>query len=123
MRFIPTRVHGALDYLVGVLLIAAPWLFNFSGTEAATWTTVLIGAGTIVYSTLTNYEFGVAPVISMPTHLGIDGMAGIILIVSPWLFGFSNAVWEPHLVIGVFELLAALTTHRVPVAATARYQT
>jgi hypothetical protein len=24
MRVIPTRIHGVLDYLVGVLLIAAP---------------------------------------------------------------------------------------------------
>lgn len=123
MRFISTRVHGALDYLVAVLLIVAPWLFNFSGNEAATWTAVLIGVGTIVYSTLTNYELGVASVISMPTHLGIDGLAGIILIVSPWLFGFSNVVWEPHLVIGVFELLAALTTQRVLAGASAQYQT
>lgn len=119
MRFIPTRVHGAMDYLVGVLLIAAPWLFMFSGNEAATWTAVLIGAATIVYSTLTNYEMGVAPLISMPTHLGIDGMAGLILIVSPWLFGFADVVWGPHVVVGVVEVLTALTTHRVPAAQSA----
>jgi len=30
MRFIPTKVHGILDYVVGVALIAAPWLFGFA---------------------------------------------------------------------------------------------
>lgn len=122
MRFIPTRIHGAIDYLVGVLLITAPWLFGFSGNEAATWTAVLIGAATILYSTVTNYEMGVTPLISMPTHLGIDGMAGILLIVSPWLFGFADVVWEPHVIVGVFELLAAATTHRVPAAQSTPYR-
>ena len=31
MRFIPTRAHGVLDYIVGLLLIASPWIFNFAG--------------------------------------------------------------------------------------------
>ena len=31
MRFIPTKVHGVLDYLVGAALIVAPWLFGFAG--------------------------------------------------------------------------------------------
>ena len=35
MRFIPTKVHGALDYIVGIALIAAPWLFGFAGVGGA----------------------------------------------------------------------------------------
>ena len=31
MHFIPTRIYGVLDHLVGALLIASPWLFGFSG--------------------------------------------------------------------------------------------
>lgn len=122
MRFIPTRVHGMMDYLVGALLIGAPWLFGFAGNEAATWTVVIIGAGTIVYSLLTNYELGAASLISMPTHLGIDGLAGIVLIGSPWLFGFAEVVWVPHVVIGIVEVGAALTTYRAPAAHSASYQ-
>ena len=30
MRFIPTHVHGMMDYLTGVILIAVPWLFGFA---------------------------------------------------------------------------------------------
>lgn len=36
MRFIPTRTHGLLDYVVGLLLIAAPWVFNFAQGGAET---------------------------------------------------------------------------------------
>jgi hypothetical protein len=30
MRFIPTKFHAPLDYIVGVALIATPWIFQFS---------------------------------------------------------------------------------------------
>lgn len=45
MRFIPTRVHGMLDYLIGILLIAAPWLFDFDRGGMETWIPVILGAG------------------------------------------------------------------------------
>jgi hypothetical protein len=32
---IPTRVHGIIDYLTGVLLLAAPFIFGFAGGTAA----------------------------------------------------------------------------------------
>ncbi len=35
MRFIPTRIHGMMDYLMGVLLIVAPCLFGFADGGAA----------------------------------------------------------------------------------------
>lgn len=114
MRFIPTRVHGMMDYLIGVLLIAAPWLLNFARGGAETWVPVVIGAATILYSLFTNYEMGVVHSISMPAHLMMDAGAGIFLALSPWLFGFATFVWIPHLVIGLIEVLAALTTERVP---------
>ena len=114
MRFIPTRVHGILDYLIGVLLIAAPWLFVFARGGAETWVPVILGAGTILYSMFTDYELGVVHSISMPAHLMLDAGAGVFLAISPWLFGFADFVWVPHVVVGLFEVLAALTTERVP---------
>lgn len=31
MRFIPTLIHGILDYVVGVLTIALPFVLGLSG--------------------------------------------------------------------------------------------
>jgi hypothetical protein len=31
MRFIPTKFHAPLDYIVGVALIAAPWVAPAAG--------------------------------------------------------------------------------------------
>jgi hypothetical protein len=42
---IPTRVHAAMDYLVGLLLVAAPWIFQFADeSSAATWEAVDVAA-------------------------------------------------------------------------------
>lgn len=114
MRFIPTRVHGVLDYLVGALLIAAPWAFAFARGGTETWIPVALGVATILYSLMTDYELGVVRSLSMPTHLTLDIIAGIFLAASPWLFGFAEFVWIPHLMIGVIEILTGLTTERVP---------
>jgi hypothetical protein len=114
MRFLSTRVHGMMDYLVGVLLIAAPWLFNFDRGGAETWVPVVLGVGVILYSLFTDYELGAVRRLSMPTHLTLDLVGGILLAVSPWLFGFSEYVWEPHLIVGLLEIGTSLMTRRVP---------
>jgi hypothetical protein len=33
MRFIPTKVHGVMDYIMDILLIASPWLFDLTGVQ------------------------------------------------------------------------------------------
>jgi hypothetical protein len=110
MRFIPTRVHGFLDYLVGALLIAAPWLFGFANGGAEQWVPVALGVGALVYSLLTDYELGAVRTIPMRTHLLLDLLSGALLAASPWLFGFDERVWVPHLILGLLEIGAALTT-------------
>jgi hypothetical protein len=114
MRVIPTRVHGIVDYLMGIVLIIAPWVFDFADGGPEQWIPVILGAGTIVYSLMTNYELGVMKVLPMSTHLAIDLVAGILLAASPWLFGFSDEVFWPHLILGILEIGAALMTQTRP---------
>jgi hypothetical protein len=101
-----------MDYLVSVLLIAAPWLFQFAAGGAETWVPVTLGIMTILYSLITNYEYSVANVIPFSTHLGIDAVSGILLMASPWLFGFSDKVYMPHLIFGILEVGVVLMTDR-----------
>lgn len=114
MRFIPTRTHAIMDYLMGVVLIIAPWIFGFALGGAETWVPVILGIATLVYSLMTDYEFSLTRRIPMPTHLGLDLGAGLFLAVSPWLFGFADVVWGPHVILGLIEIVASLTTHKVP---------
>ena len=114
MRFLPTRVHGAIDYMWGIALIAAPWLFGFASGGAAQWVAILFGAGAILYSLVTVYELGLLRVIPMSMHLALDGVAGAVLAASPWLFGFSREVVWPHLLFGLFSVAASLITRTDP---------
>jgi hypothetical protein len=114
MRFIPTKTHGYIDYLMGILLIAAPWILDFDRGGAETWIPVVLGAGMIVYSLLTDYELGASRTLSMRTHLTLDLVGGLLLAVSPWLFGFDDYVYIPHLVLGIAEIGASLMTKTQP---------
>jgi len=114
MRSIPTRVHGVLDYLVGLLLIGAPWLLGFARGGPESWVPVAVGAAALVYSLFTDYELGVVRRIQMPVHLWLDALGGLLLIVSPWLFGFDQEVWRPHVVAGTLELAVAGLTNTIP---------
>jgi hypothetical protein len=114
MKIISTKAHGILDYLMGVLLIAAPWLLGFARNGAETWVPVVLGAGMILYSLMTNYEMGLSHTLSMRTHLTMDMVSGIFLALSPWIFGFNDYVYLPHLILGIAEVGAALMTETVP---------
>ena len=113
MRFIPTRFHAPLDYIVGAALIAAPWIFQFSEHTAATIIPIVLGIGLIAYSLFTNYELGVWKVAPIAVHNLIDIAAGALLALSPWLFGFADdgtQFWAPFVVIGVAAIFLGLTT-------------
>ena len=113
MRFIPTRLHAPLDYIVGAGLMAAPWIFQFSDLTTPTVISIVLGIGLIAYSLLTNYELGVWKVAPMAVHNLIDIAAGALLAVSPWLFGFADEganVWLPFVVVGLAAIFLGLTT-------------
>ena len=111
MRIIPTRIHGILDYLIGLVLIAAPWLFDFADGGAEQWVPIILGAGLILYSLITDYELGAVHILPMRYHLMLDIVGGAVLAVSPWVFGFDDNIWEPHVIIGIVEIAAGLLTH------------
>jgi hypothetical protein len=114
MKIINTRVHGILDYSLGVLLVAAPWLFGFAYGGAETWVPVIIGLSTILFSLFTNYELGAVKTISMPAHLNLDLAAGIFLALSPWILNFDDRVYLPHLIIGLAEVATVILSSKIP---------
>lgn len=103
-----------LDHLMGIVLIAAPWVLDLREGGLETWLPVVLGAGVIVYSLLTDYELGVAKVIPMSVHLGRDVAGGALLAISPWIFGFSDEARVPYLILGLIEIGAGVFTQTEP---------
>jgi hypothetical protein len=116
MRFVSTGVHGLIDYLTAITLLAAPWLFGFAGYNVyATAIPVTFGAVLLVYSMFTQYELGLTrDGLTMPVHLGLDFVSGLILMVSPWALDFADEVYLPHVIIGASEMLFSLITKKTP---------
>lgn len=114
MRIIPTRIHGILDYLVGIILIASPWVFDFDNGGAETWVPVIVGIMVLLQTIMTDFEVGIIRKIPMASHLRMDLFIGLFLAASPWIFDFDEVVWEPHVIFGIFSILASLMTRTVP---------
>ena len=72
------------------------------------------GATGLIVTFFTNHEYGVVRRIPMTAHLAVDGVAGAVLAASPWIFGFADVVWVPHVILGLTELAAAFVTETSP---------
>ena len=114
MRFVPTWIHGIADWLLGILLIAVPYILGFARGGAETFVPVALGITGLIVTFFTNHEYGIVRKIPMIGHLWVDGFAGILLATSPWIFGFADTVWIPHVVLGVTEFVASIVTETVP---------
>jgi hypothetical protein len=113
MKLFSSKIHGFIDYVLGVVLLAAPYLFGFSEVEAAARSAQLIGLIVLAQSIMTDYELGLFKIIPMRVHLMLDLVASLFLAASPFLFSFSengSNVWLPHVVTGIAYLLISLTT-------------
>ena len=109
---IPTRVHGIIDYVFGIIAIAAPFVLGFADGTAAQWVPIIVGVATICMSLVTRYELGLIKALPMLAHISVDGVAGLVLLASPWVFGFADRIWWPHVLLGVTAIVVPLLTAR-----------
>jgi hypothetical protein len=107
---INARVHGVLDYAAVAAFLNAPMVFGFHGTPAAI---VYWLAGIHLLMTgFTDFPYGLFKMIPFRVHGVIDALAGIFLLVAPWLFGFAADAAARNFFIGigiVILIVAALT--------------
>ena len=118
MKIIPSFVHGILDYIVGLALLAAPNIFGFAdGPDSAVWIPRILGIMILLQAIATDYELGVLRKLPFRMHLMTDYVVALFLAASPWLFGFNkqaNNVWMPHLIVGLFIFVSTLMTDPQP---------
>lgn len=114
---IPLVAHGAIEYVVGLLFIAAPFLFAYD-SSAATGLSVGIGVVVLVLAALTRGPTGLVSQIPVGVHVTLDFILAVFLVAAPFLFGFSGepAPRNTFLVLGVAHLLLTIGT-RFPAGA------
>lgn len=85
-----------INLVLAVCLFISPWVLGFVGTTAAAWNAWLVAIilGALAIAALSVFA---------EWEEWINLVAGLWLIVSPWLLGFAanmNAMWT-HVVIGI----------------------
>ncbi len=127
MRFIPTKVHGAVDHVVGPALVVAPTLLRLGRTSPEGLTARAVGGAETLYSNITDYELSMKNVVPMKVHLALDAVGGATLALVPQLTGArrrGKKHWLPHLAVGAMEIgMAAFTKTEPPRPAERRAQT
>ena len=64
----------------------------------------------LLMSLITDYELSLVRLLPLPAHLAIDMFGGAIFLVSPWIFGFADVIWWPHVLVGAMEIVVVLIT-------------
>jgi VIT1/CCC1 family predicted Fe2+/Mn2+ transporter len=112
---IPPWVHGGVDYLLGAFLILSPFLFSYD-SGAATATGIIAGVLVLVLASSTAWATGLIKSIPPSAHAIFDLIIAVLLIASPFLFGFSDETnpTAVFMVTGVLALLYAIGTRYSP---------
>jgi hypothetical protein len=109
---IPLNLHAAIEPLIAVIIIAAPWIFGFRETDSATAICVLVGVVMLVSGALTDWRLSLARVIPLRMHLMTDLLLAAVLVLSPLVFGFADEGGPTRFMViaGVLEAMTALMT-------------
>ena len=108
---VPAFVHGLVEYAVGVLLIAAPFVFGFD-SDTATGISIAAGVVVLIVNGSTAMSTGLVKSIPVQAHVMLDYVLAILLIASPFVFAFDDdgTATAFFLVLGIVQLLLTIAT-------------
>lgn len=108
---VPLFVHGVLEYGAGVLFLAAPWVLDWD-KPSATIVAVIVGAAILVLAGTSDLPTGVTKSIPRAAHVALDIGLGVLLLASPFMFGFNEASTPTifFLALGAIHLLLTFAT-------------
>src|SRR3954468_9245344 len=109
---IPLRLHAMVEPLVGILFIAAPWIFGFSDASDATTVSIVLGVLVLFTGLTTRWGMGIVKLLVLVAHRTRDLLVALVAIVSPFVLGFSDngAATRFLIIMGVLESGTALMT-------------
>jgi len=116
---IALNMHAAVEPLIAIVIIAAPWIFGFSDAEDAKIVCIAVGAVMLIAGSMTDWRLSLARVIPLRMHMMTDLALGAVLILAPFVLGFSDngAATRFTVIAGALEILTALATRWDPIEA------
>jgi hypothetical protein len=109
---IPKVVHGVIEYLLGILFLAAPILFDFD-SATATGVSITVGVLVLIMTAVTaDLPTSLVGQLALTAHVTVDFVLAIFLVAAPFLLGFSDesAPRNFFMILGVVLLLMTIGT-------------
>ena len=108
---IPAFVHGVLEYVLGALLVAAPFLFAFDA-DGATAVSIVAGVVILIFAASSALTTGLIKSIPVQAHVVLDYILAGLLIASPFIFSFHDdgTATAFFIVTGIVYLLVTIAT-------------
>lgn len=114
---IPRFVHGLIEYVAGVLFIAAPLLLSFD-SRAATAISIVVGVVVLVIAAATDGPTSLVNSLPITAHVALDYVLAVLLVALPFVAGFSGETTPTvfFIALGVAHLLITIGTRFRPEA-------
>ena len=108
-------LHGAIEYVAGVLLVVAPFLLDFE-SGAAVALSIVGGVLVLVIAASTDGPTSLVNSLPIAAHLLLDYALAAVLVASPFLFGFSDESSPTafFIALGIVHLLVTIGTRFKP---------
>lgn len=92
-----------LTGITGFFMMAAPYLFNYSGNPIALWTSIIAGLIVIAASLGEAAEHDRAS-----WEYWVAGFVGIFAVIAPFIFNFgeATAIWTTVIAGGIIAIIA-----------------
>jgi len=104
------KLHACLDYCIALLSILSPVIFGFGEGQEETIIPLAFGLLIILYNFFTDYPLGMSKSIPLFLHLRMDQIAGLLMIMSPWIFSFHEIIYLPHVLLGLALIISSVLT-------------
>lgn len=106
MNFLSNIAHGYLDYVTVVIFLLAPSLFGLSGLPAMI--AYGLAAVHLLLTLATDFPNGMVKIIPFHLHGWVERLVGPLLVVLPFILGFSNDAAARNFYIGIGIVIIAV---------------
>jgi len=99
MKIMSIKTHKFLDYATVAIFALLPSLFKFSGVPA--YLSYILAVVHLLMTLLTTFSSGKPKLIPLKLHKLVEIIVGPILLVCPWILGFSAEATPRDVFIGM----------------------
>lgn len=90
MKVLNGMMHGLIDYASVLIFALGPTVSGFTGPQAKIC--YVLAFVHLLLTLATKFPLGVLKAVPFPTHGAIELLVSILLVVLPWIAGFSAGV-------------------------------